>query len=323
MEDHSLPPISHYDELPVAVFICDKNDFLTAFNPAASSLLDIPPQTGQKNWYPSCTIFDSNGERLNNAFQLVNNGIKANRREHRQEILICLPGGSTRNIWVSSVAVCNKAQQYLGAIHILTDITFQRELESYKSLLFSIIESCEDAIISKGLDGTITSWNPAAQKMFGYTEKEAIGRNISLIIPDDHLADERLIIEKIKKGEKVDHFQTVRITSQGKQLPLSLTISPIMDSKGHVIGASKIARDISLQKKAEEHLKRYAARLEELVEERTRSLKENVGKLEITKDELSRSLKKERELGELKSRFVSMASHEFRTRFAGSNYPLP
>jgi len=125
-------------------------------------------------------------------------------------------------------------------------------LETKQAMLAAIIASTDDTIISKTTKGMITSWNPAAERLFGYLEKEAIGQHISLIIPEDRLAEETFIISQILKGEKVDHFETVRRKKDGKLVPISLTISPIKDQSGRIIGASKIARDISAQKTAAE-----------------------------------------------------------------------
>src|SRR3569833_1424110 len=103
----------------------------------------------------------------------------------------------------------------------------------------------DDAIISKTLQGVITSWNRGAQKLFGYREKEAIGKHISLIIPANRLKEEDFIISQISQGRKVDHFETIRLTKNRQEVPISLTISPMADENGNIIGASKIARDIS------------------------------------------------------------------------------
>jgi PAS domain S-box-containing protein len=122
------------------------------------------------------------------------------------------------------------------------------ELEAY---LASIVEGSDDAIISKSLDGYITSWNPAAERVFGYTAKEAVGRNIGLIIPYDRMDEEYQILDKLKRGERIDHFETIRHRKDGKPIDVSLTVSPIRDQSGKIIGASKIARDISKAKCAE------------------------------------------------------------------------
>jgi PAS domain S-box-containing protein len=118
-------------------------------------------------------------------------------------------------------------------------------------LLASIVESSDDAIISKSLDGIIQSWNAAAERVFGYTAEQAVGRHISVIIPADRAAEEEQIIVRIRAGEKVDHFDTVRARKDGQLIPISVTVSPVKDEAGRVIGASKIARDITDRKLAE------------------------------------------------------------------------
>ena len=115
----------------------------------------------------------------------------------------------------------------------------------------AIVESSDDAIISKNLDGIITSWNQSAQRVFGYTAEEAIGKHITLIVPKDRHDEEPKIIERLRRGERVDHFETVRQRKDGTCLDISLTISPVKDTSGVVIGASKVARDITERKEVE------------------------------------------------------------------------
>ncbi len=117
--------------------------------------------------------------------------------------------------------------------------------------LASIVESSDDAIVSKNLDGIIQSWNEAASRVFGYSADEVIGRRITLLLPQDRLNEETLIIERIRRGERVDHFETVRRRKDGSLIDVSLTISPIKNQEGRVVGASKIARDITQRKKTE------------------------------------------------------------------------
>jgi PAS domain S-box-containing protein len=117
--------------------------------------------------------------------------------------------------------------------------------------LAAIVESSDDAIISKNLDGIITSWNQSAERLFGYTAEEAIGKHITLILPKDRYDEEPKIIERLRRGERVDHFETVRQRKDGTCLDISLTISPVKDTSGVVIGASKVARDITERKEVE------------------------------------------------------------------------
>ena len=118
--------------------------------------------------------------------------------------------------------------------------------------LAAIVESSEDAIISKNLDATITSWNAGALRVFGYTEEEAVGRPITILIPPDLWDEENRILEKLRAGERIEHYETIRVTKAGKNVGVSLSISPIRDSTGRIVGFSKIARDITERKRAEE-----------------------------------------------------------------------
>ncbi|ANH80902.1 hypothetical protein A8C56_07835 [Niabella ginsenosidivorans] len=117
--------------------------------------------------------------------------------------------------------------------------------EEKQALLAAIVSSSQDAIISKTLKGIVTSWNPAAERLFGYQEYEALGKHISLIIPEDHIHEEDFILQQISKGLRIEHFETIRITKDGKRIPISLTVSPVLNQRGEITGASKIARDIS------------------------------------------------------------------------------
>jgi PAS domain S-box-containing protein len=127
-------------------------------------------------------------------------------------------------------------------------------------LLAAIVDSSDDAIISKGLDSVITSWNAAAQRIFGYTPEEAIGSHISLIIPPDRLHEEKVIIDRVTRGERLEHFDTVRLRKDGTPISLSITISPVRDASGTIIGASKIARDVTERKLVEDRLRRSGER---------------------------------------------------------------
>jgi len=122
------------------------------------------------------------------------------------------------------------------------------------ALLAAIVESSDDAIVSKTLEGRILSWNAGASRIFGYTAAEAIGQPITLIIPPELLDEERRILEKIRRGERIDHFDTTRIAKDGRRVPISLAVSPVRNSRGTIIGASKVARDISERKDAERAL---------------------------------------------------------------------
>src|SRR6202021_3590930 len=130
------------------------------------------------------------------------------------------------------------------------DVTEQKQAERATSLLAGIVDSSDDAILSKKLDGTITSWNQSAERLFGYKAQEAIGQHITLIVPWERRSEEEDILRRLAGGERGDHFETVRKRKDGTTLDVSLTISPIRDAAGKVIGASKVARDITERKLA-------------------------------------------------------------------------
>lgn len=146
----------------------------------------------------------------------------------------------------------NLPQRMLGTMR---DISEEKVNEEVVERLAAIVQSSEDPIISKRIDGTVTSWNAAAQRMFNYTEEEMLGASILKLIPEDKLTEEYEIIERLKKGERIDHFESQRMTKDKKLLDISLTISPLKNSRGEVIGASKIIRDITRQKEADRNIK--------------------------------------------------------------------
>lgn len=146
-----------------------------------------------------------------------------------------------------------------GYFKIIRDISERKALEKKQWLLSSIIDSSEDAIVSKNLDGIITSWNSAAEIIFGYTAEEVIGKHISIIIPPDRIEEEAMIIEQIRKGERISHFETTRITKDGRRKDVSLTVSPVRDAQGTITGASKIGRDITQRKLLEKSQALFAA----------------------------------------------------------------
>jgi PAS domain S-box-containing protein len=151
-------------------------------------------------------------------------------------------------------------------VRIQEDITERKQAEVAQAYLAAIVESSDDAIIGKTLEGIITSWNKGAEKLFGYTDSEIIGKPINVLIPPDRQEEEVEILKRLKRGERIDHFETVRVRKDGTTLKISITVSPIKDSSGRIIGASKVARDISERKRYEEALSRSEAKFRRLLE---------------------------------------------------------
>ena len=159
----------------------------------------------------------------------------------------------------------NSLGRAVRAVGAMMDVTERKQSEQARALHTAIVESSDDAIISKTLDGRIRSWNPGAERLFGYTASEAIGQDIRLIIPPDKIEEEQEIIQRLRLGERIDHFETVRVTKYGRLLNISLTVSPLWDG-GRVVGASKVARDITARKRVQEDLRRQDERLQLLWE---------------------------------------------------------
>jgi PAS domain S-box-containing protein len=173
--------------------------------------------------------------------------------------------GTETSIDDSAAPMRDERGQVSGCVLIFRDTSERRSLERTAAsrllsaqLLAAIVESSDDAIISKSLDGVIQTWNAAAERLFGHTAGEAAGRHISLIIPAERMAEEDRIIESLRAGQRVEHFQTERLRRDGTLVTVSLTISPVRDEAGNIIGASKIARDITSQQQAEAERQRLA-----------------------------------------------------------------
>ena len=174
-----------------------------------------------------------------------------NREElHGYEARLRCKDGSIKHVLINSSGLW-EGERFLHTRCFTHDITDRKRAEESQSRLAAIVESSDDAIISKTLDGVIRSWNAGAERIFGYTAEEAVGRPITLIIPPERLDEERTILERLRRGERVEHFETVRVAKDGRRLDISLTVSPVRDDEGRVIGASKVARDITERKRAE------------------------------------------------------------------------
>jgi len=253
---------SIFDNMPVAVYTCNKQGYIDYYNTAAEKLWGKKPALGQDRWTGAWKIYHMDGTPMPIEQSSVARMLTQGKTVKGENAVIERPDGTKIIIKPHPELITDKDGNILGAINTLLDITQVTEEERKKAMLAAIVNTSDDTILSKNLDGIITSWNKAAERMFGYSEADMLNKHISLIIPVERLSEEEYIIGEIKKGNKVDHFQTIRIAKNGRQIPLSITVSPITDHNGKIIGASKIARDISEQTAAIEAARRYTERLE-------------------------------------------------------------
>ena len=204
------------------------------------------------------------------------------------------------------------AGRVIGASNVVRDIRERKQSDQLRAQLAAIVDSSDDAIVGKTLDGVITSWNRGAERLFGYSAAEAIGQHIFLIIPDDRRTEEREVLARLRRGEKIDHFETVRRAKDGRLIPISLTVSPIRDAQGTIVGASKVARDITERVLAQDALRRAHDELEERVRERTAELS---GANESLRIEIEQRQRAEEARAQLFTRLV-LAQEEERRRIA-------
>ncbi|WP_303831624.1 PAS domain-containing hybrid sensor histidine kinase/response regulator [Asticcacaulis taihuensis] len=191
--------------------------------------------------------------------------VKAGHRVDHFETIRRAKDGTLIDITLTVSPILADDGRIIGASKVARDIRTAKSAERLSAYLAAIIESSDDAIVSKNLDGMITSWNPSAERIFGYSAEEAIGKHISLIIPQDMIDEEYAILGRVKAGERVDHFETIRRAKNGDLLNISLTVSPIRDGAGRIVGASKVARNITEQKRTIQALAEASKRKDEFL----------------------------------------------------------
>ena len=254
------------DTLPAAIYTTDAEGRLTHFNPAAVEFSGRTPQLGSDQWCVSWKLYHPDGRLMPHDECPMAIALKEGRIIKGAEAIAERPDGTRRWFTPYPTPIRDNQGKIIGGINMLLEITERKEAERVTRLLASIVGSSDDAIVSKKLDGTITSWNKSAERLFGYTADEAIGKHITLIVPWDRRSEEEDILRRLGRGERVDHFETVRRRKDGTFLDVSLTISPIRDAAGTVIGASKVARDVSERKRIEVALRESEERFRAIVE---------------------------------------------------------
>ena len=193
--------------------------------------------------------------------QLILAKVQRGERIDHLETIRVGKDGRRMEVSLSVSPVRDSAGSIVGALKVLRPIEAERGAARLRAQLAAIVECSDDAIVSKTLDGIIQSWNGGASRIFGYSAEEAVGKPILLIVPPELHAQEQQILRRLGNGERIEHFDTIRLTKDGRRIPISLSVSPLRDARGVIIGAAKIARDISERKRAELALRATEERL--------------------------------------------------------------
>jgi PAS domain S-box-containing protein len=213
------------------------------------------PKIGKDEWCVSFRLFTPDGSELPHAECPMAIALKERRPVRNIEAFAERPDGTRVPFLPFPTPILDEKGELTGAVNMLLDLTHLKKAEEAGSHLAAIVQSSFDAIVSKDLNGVIKSWNRAAEQLFGYTAEEAIGNSITMLIPADHQDEEPQILARIRSGERIETYETIRQRKDGSLVPVSLTISPIRDASGRIIGASKIARDISAIKETENRIR--------------------------------------------------------------------
>jgi PAS domain S-box-containing protein len=257
-------PARLFEQLPFAIYICDRNGLVLRYNRRAAELWGRSPELGDpsERFCGSYRMFRSDGNPLPHHECPMADVLRTGVSVRQQEVHIERPNGLRGVALVDIEPVKDRGGNIIGAVNCFQDITERKRSEEAALRLAAIIASSDDAIISKDLDGIITSWNGGAERIFGYLAEEIIGKPITILIPPDCQKEEEAIIERIRRGQSVEHYETVRRRKNGGLIDVSLSVSPLRNAQGKVIGASKIARDITERKRNEAQIVNLAREAE-------------------------------------------------------------
>lgn len=240
--------------LPIAVFTCDVEGRVILYNDTAVSLWGGEPSGTNDRWCGSIRLFRTDGSEMSRDQFPLANALKEGIFASGEEFLMERPDGSLRNVLSYPNLSRDASGRIIGGVNVLVDVTESKKAEEASRRLAAIVQSSDDAIISKDLKGLITSWNAGAERLFGYTAEEVIGEPVTILFPEEFEDEEESILEKIRQGGRVDHYETIRQRKDGTRVDVSLTISPVKDANGATVGASKIVRDITDEKCAKKSL---------------------------------------------------------------------
>jgi PAS domain S-box-containing protein len=247
------------DALPVAVYATDPEGRVTYYNQSAADFWGYHPAIGETFWCGSFKLYWPDGTPLPHDECPMAIALKTGRPVRGLEALAERPDGTRVPFVPYPTPIFDSSGALVGAVNMLLDITERKAGERAAQHLAAIVASSDDAIISKDLNGIIVSWNSGAERLFGYAADEIIGKSVLTLIPLDRHHEEPGILARIRSGVPIDHYETIRQRKDGTLLNISLTVSPVRDGSGRIVGASKIARDVTDQKRAAAALDRRAS----------------------------------------------------------------
>jgi PAS domain S-box-containing protein len=237
--------------LPAAIYTTDAVGRITFYNEAAVGMWGVRPEIGRSEFCGSWRLYWPDGTPLPHDECPMAIALREQKAIDGQEAMAERPDGTRIPFLAYPTPLFDEAGKLTGAVNMLVDISGRKTVELASQRLAAIVESSDDAILSKDVNGIIMSWNGGAERLFGYREHEVVGKPVTILIPHDRQDEEPEILARIRRGERIDHYETVRQRKDGGLLDISLSVSPIVDPSGKVIGASKIARDISDRRRAE------------------------------------------------------------------------
>ena len=284
--------------MPAAVYACDEHGRINFFNRRAVDLWGREPKPNDDD-QKLCGAFRlPNGSLLSQSETPMALALRTGERTRNRDVIVERPDGTKNTVCMNIDPLYEPDGRPSGAIAVIQDVTEWGKAEEAQRRLAAIVESSDDAIVSKDLNGIITSWNRGAERLFGYSVEEAIGKPIIMLIPPGHHDEEAKILDAIRRGERIDHYETVRQRKDGSLVQISLTVSPIRDGTGAVIGASKIARDISVRIAAEVALRQAGEDLAKANEALEQRVHERTAELEQANAALLRDMQEQRNLEE-------------------------
>jgi len=236
---------------PMAVFVCDKDAVIQDFNEQAVELWGREPVRGVEKHCGSVKLWLPDGTHLPHEQSPLRGVLSTGIPARNVEVSIERPDGTLLPVLVNFAPLWNADEEIRGAITSFVDISERKRIEEAAQRLASIVESSDDAIVSKDLKGVIKTWNAAAERLFGYLAEEVVGKSVTILIPPEREDEEPAILERLARGERIDHYETVRRRKDGTLIDVSLTVSPVRNKEGKIVGASKIVRDIAERKRRE------------------------------------------------------------------------